>query len=134
MCFSGWNHLMHWEADYWNKLHQGFLSKQYHQCLYTLYNVCNDSLFKLFKLSTLFSPLALFLLFTLLYSIISYALLYSNCFTLHWLTSSMYAYIYWKVRTLLEWAEALLSKKWSGLGNGWVIPLGLLWLLEHLLW
>ena len=31
------------------------------------------------------------------------------------------------VETLLEWADALVSKKWE-----WVIPLWLLWLLQHL--
>ena len=36
---------------------------------------------------------------------------------LHCLNSRMYAYMYillGKVRTLLEWADELLSKKWSG--------------------
>ena len=35
-----------------------------------------------------------------------------------------------KVRTLLEWTDDLLSKMWDQLD--WVVPLGLLWLLDHL--
>ena len=65
----------------------------------------------MFKLFTLLPPLTLFSLFILF---ILFKLLY---------TGQTVAYMPIYNRTLLEWANVFVSKKWSGWVTRWVIPL-----------
>ena len=69
--------------------------------LFTLFALV--ALFALFALFTLFTLFTLFILFIL--SKLLYTALTEACASI---------YIGGKVRTLLEWADGLLSKKWRG--------------------
>ena len=61
---------------------------------------------------------------------------YSNCFPLLKPEHACLYRLLGKEKTLLEWAVVLLSKKWSvwsGVGDGWISDIRLLWLLVVLI-